>query len=632
MSENLEENDEGHSGSKYPSLFAKITRTKPDLARLSEGSLRRSLLTMDLTLLGAGTAIGIGVYIIIPKLSNDMAAPTVILSVILTSLSFILSGICYAEFSSRIPKSGSAYVYCYAVLGEIWAFIVGWTMILEYMIVTAVLARTCSEYIDYLLGGRIYDFFKDEVVTWNYPFLAPFPDFLAFILPVAVTWVIAMGMRRAMFFHHTMLAFSSVALILLFIISLFVAKPDNWTHNNVLPYGVQDILKAAARSYFIFISLDAISSASRETTIPSSSVPLAVILTVTLVTIIYCGTTVIFTLTIPFDEKSGFAPFAKIFRVIPGADYAVTIGAISATSNGLISCSLAAPRVLFTMVTDGLLLGFDCVDEPFSALTTVSFVHGLFSGCLATLFSTEHLIELLSVGTLLAYTMVAISVLLTRYQPGVECHVYGKAAKLERTNQWLESITSEPRYPPPISDQSELEKRDTVKGNTSGKPSEISHDNATLAIFLLVLSISFLVTIILTVLNGILKEDSWAFLAAVMSGIFIFVALIFLTRQPKNNAKFPITVPCSPLLSLITIFVNVLLISELDYLSFVRFGAWLIPGLIIYILYGYRRSKEALKPKESTEGDFILYENPNVDASFKHIQPKRKRDEQQSGN
>lgn len=150
-------------------------------------------------------------------------------------------------------------------------------------------------------------------------------------------------------------------------------------------------------------------------------------------------------------------------------------------------------------------------------------------------------IELLSVGTLLAYTMVAISVLLTRYQPGVECHVYGKAAKLERTNQWLESITSEPQYPPTISDQSELEKRDTVKGNTRGKPSEISRDNATLAIFLLVLSISFLVTIIMTVLNGILKEDSWAFLAAVMSGIFIFVALIFLTRQPKNNAEFPIT-------------------------------------------------------------------------------------------
>lgn len=211
-------------------------------------------------------------------------------------------------------------------------------------------------------------------------------------------------------------------------------------------------------------------------------------------------------------------------------------------------------------------------------------------------------------------------------------YVYGKAAKLERTNQWLESITSEPQYPPTISDQSELEKRDTVKGNTRGKPSEISRDNATLAIFLLVLSISFLVTIIMTVLNGILKEDSWAFLAAVMSGIFIFVALIFLTRQPKNNAEFPITVPCSPLLSIITIFVNVLLISELDYLSFVRFGAWLVPGLIIYILYGYRRSKEALKPKESSKGDFILYENPNVDASFKHIQPKRKSDEQQSGN
>lgn len=346
---------------------------------------------MDLTLLGVGTAIGIGIYVIIPKLSREIAGPVVILSIVLTSCSVLLSGICYAEFSSRVPKCGSAYVYCYAALGEIWAFIVGWTMILEYVIVTAVLARTCSECIDFIFGGRIYDLFKDEVVTWNNSFLAPFPDFLALAIPIAVVLVVSAGMRWAMIFNQTMFAFSSIVLILLLVISLFLVKPENWTH-NAEPYGVKDILRAAASGYFTFIGLDAITTASGETTRPQSSVPLSVILTIILVTIIYCGITTIFTLIIPCNQKSDLAPFAKIFHVIPGADYVAAIGTISATLSGLLACSLAPPRVLFNMVSDGLLFGLDCVDELSSALKKVSFVHGFFSGCLAALFATEHLV------------------------------------------------------------------------------------------------------------------------------------------------------------------------------------------------------------------------------------------------
>lgn len=192
-------------------------------------------------------------------------------------------------------------------------------------------------------------------------------------------------------------------------------------------------------------------------------------------------------------------------------------------------------------------------------------------------------IELLSIGTLLAYTLVAISILLARYQPGVESQVYGKAAKLERTNEWLKSITLESRYPPPFFDQSELEKSDIQKSNTRKKPNTMTRDNATFAVFLLVLSLSCLAAVLMTMSNGILKAESWAFFAAGMSGVFIVAAVIFLTRQPKNHLEFPIMVPCSPWLPITTIFVNILLISGLDYLSFVRFGAWLIPGNIISI-------------------------------------------------
>ena len=129
-----------------------------------------------------GTAIAIGIYVMTAKLARDTAGPAVILSIVLASFSVILSSICYAEFSSRVPKCGSAYVYCYAAVGEIWAFIVGWTMLVEYVIAMAVLARTCSEYIDFISGGEIYTLFKEKVVTWDNPVMAPFPDFLALAL------------------------------------------------------------------------------------------------------------------------------------------------------------------------------------------------------------------------------------------------------------------------------------------------------------------------------------------------------------------------------------------------------------------------------------------------------------------
>ena len=181
--------------------------------------------------------------------------------------------------------------------------------------------------------------------------------------------------------------------------------------------------------------------------------------------------------------------------------------------------------------------------------------------------------------------MVTISVLLARYQPGVDGQVYGKAAKLERTNEWLQSITMEPRYPNPFFDQSLPEKRDTKKTNIWRKPSKMSGYNASFAVFLLVLSLSCLAAILITVLNNILKGEGWAFLAGGISGLFTLAALIFLTRQPRNNAEFSIMVPCFPWLPIITIFVNILLITELNYLSFVRFGAWLIPGKIILVIF-----------------------------------------------
>lgn len=137
-------------------MLIKIIRIKFDFLCLLEGFFRRILLIMDLIFLGVGIVIGIGVYIIILKFVRDIVVFVVILFVIVIFLFFLLFGICYVEFSLRILKCGLVYVYCYVVFGEIWVFIVGWIMILEYVIVIVVLVRICSEYIDYIFGGRVY--------------------------------------------------------------------------------------------------------------------------------------------------------------------------------------------------------------------------------------------------------------------------------------------------------------------------------------------------------------------------------------------------------------------------------------------------------------------------------------------
>lgn len=342
--------------------------------------------------MGVGTAIGIGIYVMTAKLSRDTAGPAAILSIVLASVSVLPSGICYAEFSSRVPKCGSAYVYCYTALGEIWAFIVGWTMIAEYLIVMAVLARTCSEYIDFISGGEIYTLFKEKVITWNNPFLAPFPDFLALLLAITVVFIVVVGMKWAMIFNRAMFVLSIIALILLFVIGLFLVRPENWAR-NFAPYGVQGVLRAAAGGYYTFIGLDAITAVSGEAIRPQSSVPLSIIMTVTMVTVIYCGLATVFTLIVPYDRLSDLAPLAKMFQAIPGAQYVASIGAVSATLSALLSCSLAGPRVLFNMANDGLLFTcFGCVSESSHTIEIMTVVGGFLSGCLAALFATEQLV------------------------------------------------------------------------------------------------------------------------------------------------------------------------------------------------------------------------------------------------
>ena len=158
-------------------VLKNLTRKRKYVSSKQEESNKyiRCLNTLDISALGIASTIGIAVYILIGKLARDLAGPSIVISFSVAALSSLFSGLCYSEFACRIPKSGSAYVYTYLSLGEIWAFIAGWNMILEYIIGMSALGRACSEYIDSLTGGFIYKHFFDKLSWWIALHLQNFP-------------------------------------------------------------------------------------------------------------------------------------------------------------------------------------------------------------------------------------------------------------------------------------------------------------------------------------------------------------------------------------------------------------------------------------------------------------------------
>ena len=378
-------------------MFNHVTRRKPPHLLLSESPLKRWLSTSDLSLLGLGTIIGIGIYVMTGRLTRDMAGPAFVISVLLASMSAFFSSICYAECSSRVSKYGSAYVYCYMTLGEIWAFVVGWTMILEYSLASAVLARTCSEYINFLFGGIIYDLFITKVVSWNYPFLAQFPDFLSLLLALSMIVIVSLGPRFTTIFSVSVSVINLIVFVLVFVMSLFLVKAENWSH-TFTPYGVEGVLRATSSGFVSYVGLDAIAAVSGEASRPQSSVPLSIILTVTIGTIVYCGLATMFTLIAPYNELEELAPLAKVFAHIPGGQYLISVGAISAVISGLFSCSMAGPRVMFNMANDGLLFtSLGRVGESSRVPVKTTLICCLVTGCLATFLDAKHLVCILCI-------------------------------------------------------------------------------------------------------------------------------------------------------------------------------------------------------------------------------------------
>ncbi|XP_068696414.1 cationic amino acid transporter 3-like isoform X1 [Montipora foliosa] len=610
-----------------------LVRRKPAEDWLSESPFKRCLTALDLTFLGVGSVVGAGLYVVTGELARDMAGPAVILSFLLAGFAAFFSGICYAEFGCRIPKAGSAYIYSYVSVGEFWAFVVGWNMILEYYISAASVARACSEYINSFAQGYIYRFFMEDIGTWNVPALGSFPDFLAAALAVTFTVVVSLGVTKSSLVNKVMTFINLSVIAFIIFTGLYYVDGKNWT-SNFAPYGVSGVLRAAGSCFYAFVGFDVISSAAEEAVNPKHSVPLSIILTLTISFLAYFGVAIVLTLIMPYDQLNRFAPLAEAFaqRGFSAAKYVVATGGLCATISTLLSQLFAAPRVVYSMASDGLVLNwFAHVHEKSKVPVRASVTGGILVAILALLLDIKQLVEMLSIGTIFAYTMVAIAVLVSRYTPGVQSVLLEKGGTRERTNRWLESICCRPGQTeskdgvlPEVSYQ-------RIESNYEGspenliKPDEKTSFRARVGTFVLTSSITGLAICLTRTGPQLVRGDAWIVFLCSVFGLVIIGSLIYIMRQPRNSATFPFMVPGIPVVPAISIFFNVLLLVMLNHWTYIRFSVWMTLGLLLYFFYGYSHSIQAVRPGEGSESPFILSQTPDFGNKIEEYPPSSSR-------
>ncbi|XP_066476327.1 solute carrier family 7 member 14 [Tiliqua scincoides] len=436
-------------GATWYAMHSRILRTKPVESMLegtstttSHGTkLAQVLTTVDLVSLGVGSCVGTGMYVVSGLVAKEMAGPGVIVSFIIAAVASILSGVCYAEFGVRVPKTtGSAYTYSYVTVGEFVAFFIGWNLILEYLIGTAAGASALSSMFDSLANHTISHWMIDSIGTLNGLGKGEqsYPDLLALVIAVIVTIIVALGVKNSVGFNNILNVINLAVWIFMMIAGLFYVNGENWAEGQFLPFGWSGVLQGAATCFYAFIGFDIIATTGEEAKSPNTSIPYAI--TASLVTCLtaYVSVSIILTLMVPYNEIDTESPLMEMFAThgFYTAKFIVAIGSVAGLTVSLLGSLFPMPRVIYAMAGDGLLFRFlshvsSYTETPVVACT----VSGFLAALLSLLVSLRDLIEMMSIGTLLAYTLVSVCVLLLRYQPESDIDGFVKFLSEEHTKK-----------------------------------------------------------------------------------------------------------------------------------------------------------------------------------------------------
>jgi APA family basic amino acid/polyamine antiporter len=445
--------------------MSQLLQVKP-LARLTGETeepnrrLKRTLGPVQLTSLGIGAVIGAGLFSTVGTAAaggadHIGAGPALILSFVLTAIACSFAALCYAEFAAMVPVSGSAYTYAYATLGELVAWIIGWDLIIEYAIGNVAVAISWSGYFQELLRGfglqvpswlavdyrsalqashqiadaqaaggaaavaalsapvlRAAQALADAPHIFGAPIVFNLP---AFLIVALVTWVLVRGVSESAWFNSAMVALKLAIVAFFLLIGAFYVKPENWT--PFMPNGWGGVSSAAAIIFFAYIGFDAVSTCAEETRNPQRDMPIGIIASLIICTLIYIAVALVLTGMLPYKQLDTAEPLATAFSGL-GMHWTagiISLGAVFATTSVLVVFQMGQPRIFFSMARDGLLPPWAARVHPrYRTPHITTILTGVFVATFAAIANIDEIVQLTNIGTLFAFVLVALGIIILR--------------------------------------------------------------------------------------------------------------------------------------------------------------------------------------------------------------------------
>ena len=378
------------------------------------GALKKSLGAFDLTMLGIGAIVGTGIFVLTGVAAAEHAGPALVLSFVLSGLACVFAALCYAEFASTVPVSGSAYTYSYTAFGELVAWMIGWDLILEYGVASAAVASGWSGYAQGLLAGfgihlpvaltNAFDTSKGTII-----------DLPAVIIIFVITLLLMKGTRESAKFNTVMVLIKVAVILLFLIVGIGYVKPENWS--PFMPFGFAGVATGAATVFFAFIGFDAVSTAAEEVRNPQRDMPIGIITSLLVCTLLYIAVSLTLTGIVPYDMLNVKNPVAFALNYVKQDWVAgfISLGAIVGITTVLLVMMYGQTRLFFAMSRDGLLPAvFSRVNPETQVPQKSTIIVGILVAIFSGLLPLNKLAELTNIGTLFAFILVSIGVVVLR--------------------------------------------------------------------------------------------------------------------------------------------------------------------------------------------------------------------------